>query len=142
MRCLDASSAVRVGWAWLVTLLDPGQVVNDLRREGGGKEIYRNCGDHMLSTSSARANASNSRVCPLRDEQPTSGRPLRLDLRLNNEQLIRGMTGQAQDRLGTMPSTRWPARRAPRRTGEQPGITTCGPSGIGSLKNISTITRT
>jgi hypothetical protein len=43
--------------------LDPGQIVKNLRRQGGVREIYRNCGNHTLSRSSARANASNSRVC-------------------------------------------------------------------------------
>ena len=43
--------------------LDPGQIVKNLRRQGGVREIYRNCGDHILSRSSARANASSFRVC-------------------------------------------------------------------------------
>jgi hypothetical protein len=38
-------------------LFDPGQIVKNLRRQGGVREIYRNCGDNTLSRSSARANA-------------------------------------------------------------------------------------
>src|SRR6202034_970213 len=44
--------------------LDPDQIIENLRLEGGIRQIYGNC-DHKLSTSSARANASNFRVCPL-----------------------------------------------------------------------------
>src|SRR5713101_8242273 len=78
-------------------LLDPDQIVKHLRREGGVREIYGSCGDHMLSTSSARANASNSRVCPFwaaATSAPGS------TCALANEQLIRRMAGQAQDWFG------------------------------------------
>src|SRR6185437_11057342 len=44
----------------------PAQVVAHLRLEGGIREVNGNCADQLLSTSSARANTSNFRVCPFR----------------------------------------------------------------------------
>src|SRR5690349_4099966 len=56
-------------------LLDPAEVVEHLRLEGGVRKVNGNCADQLLSTSSARANTSNFRVCPFRTVPTKPGRP-------------------------------------------------------------------
>ncbi len=123
-------------------LLDPGQVAQDLRLQGGVREIYRNCCGHMLSSPSARTYASNFRVCPVSGcaskAVPLITRRGQLTNRWLAAWLARFSTGS-----GTMPKTRVAATPMPTAVPVNTvGTATTGPSGSGSLKNMSTMIRT